>query len=1297
MAQPFVHEIQLRGPQGEVVRICATFDDGAMICAMSTKVFERVKHRLGAWQPSTRTLRMANGSLTRSEAAWTGTVELEGVTTTGTFEVFDSGGGWSFLLGKPMLQSFRAHHDYERDEIQVSDIKRSTVLTNQIGSAYYAKLASRGLPATSDWKQKTVTRSQATTVAAISNQREDSEQISRPGGKQHTRAEPETPSRQVSPFHPRRVEAILKAVTIGDSLSDAEREQVRQLVRTYADCFALSVREVTLAKDATMHLGIPPDAQLPMKARQRTFTPPQRRYLHKKVLEMQEAGIIERADPAKIKCVSATTLGQKQHEGRGLTLEELQHKVNKECEAAGLTPCFQVPPRDEHTNTEVSTTQEEQKWRICQDFREVNKYSKVAPMPQGDIRAKQHRLSGHKYVSVVDFASGFYAVEIDQDSRPYTAFYIEGLGHFWYARMPFGLTGAPTAFAAMAAGHLHDLIAEETLEIFVDDGGTAADTFNEMKTKLTRILNQVRDRKLSLSAAKSQLFMAEATFAGARVSAEGVLPDLTKLTAIVDWRRPSNALNLVSFLGLTGHFRDLIRGYARVEGPLRDLLVEVALPQPCTKTSYRRVMAAYELGSRWTEAHMKAFLDLKIAITSEPILRGPRWDGTPFIVTTDGSKDGFAGVLAQRFPHTKPDGTIKHKLHPIAFASKRTSASEAKYKPFLLEFAALKFALDKFSDIIWGFPVEIETDCQALRDTLLSEKPSAVHARWRDGIIGHQIIDVRHVLGKINVVADGLSRQWEGRQPTGEDGSEWTVNPDRDEQVGLTNDILLTLQEANEEQVGTLRERLKEEHLFIEVIDAILGQDSAKTVRDRKRARHRASQYVLEEGKLWKLHGGTSTRARTKTECVSRKEAEAMAEEQHRKGGHMGRDGVKIALLDRISSPDFDLAITRAIRSCAQCKNFGPTRLNALLQPITRRHPFELLVGDYLSMPAGKGAYHTIGLYLDTFSQHIWAFKYKSAGTAKTTIDALSTIGRHFVTPETFMTDGGSHFKNEAVREFCDANGCKHHVTPAYSPWVNGLVEGTNRILLHVLKRMCAPEVGEQDDDGTWGDLPRAWPDHLDTAVSALNRRILPALKFTPKELLLGMAINTPRTDPEAAARDTPSAAEAMVHMAYAAQQRVDGYEAIVKHAISRKHSYDRRALKKSGEVIFRTGQLVQIYRSDLDYTFKTERKMIPKWSQPYRIRTRIRNAYKLERLDGEEAEGEFSARRLREFIPKPGGKLETEQEGWLKDNPECEEAEAVRTPLFARGEHGMGDRGQADKERKTGTEVAEDVTRPLM
>jgi hypothetical protein len=199
---------------------------------------------------------------------------------------------------------------------------------------------------------------------------------------------------------------------------------------------------------------------------------------------------------------------------------------------------------------------------------------------------------------------------------------------------------------------------------------------------------------------------------------------------IVNWKQSATALNLAPFLGQTGHFRDLIKGYTQVEGPLRDLLATVPLPQPCTKSTYQRIMGIHKLEEQWKENHMKVFLDLKIAIMSEPILRGPRWDGMPFIITMDGCKDSFAGLLVQWSPHTKADGTVIHKLHPIAFISKQTLPTEAKYKPFLLEFTSLKFALDKFLDIIWGFPIEIETDCQALKDTMLSNKSSMVHMQW---------------------------------------------------------------------------------------------------------------------------------------------------------------------------------------------------------------------------------------------------------------------------------------------------------------------------------------------------------------------------------------------------------------------------------------------------------------------------------------------------------------------------------------------------------------------------------------
>jgi hypothetical protein len=236
---------------------------------------------------------------------------------------------------------------------------------------------------------------------------------------------------------------------------------------------------------------------------------------------------------------------------------------------------------------------------------------------------------------------------------------------------------------------------------------------------------------------------------------------------------------------------------------------------------------------------------------------------------------------------------------------------------------------------------------------------------------------------------------------------------------------------------------------------------------------------------------------------------------------------------------------------------------------------------------------------------------------------------------------------------------------------------------------------GEQTDEEGWEKLPRTWPDRLDEAVNALNHRILPALRFSPKELLLGIAINMPKTGIDTAEAEVGTP-EATIHMVYAAQQRIDGYEAMVKHAITRKRAFDRRVLKSSGEVIFNKGQLVQVYRSDLDYTFKTERKILPKWSQPHRITKRIRNAYELERLEGTPIEGEFSARRLRAFIPRPGSTLEQEQKEWEEKHSTEEETEletqgtevdAVRTPLFAGGEHGVGIGDKGAREPEPGQE----------
>ncbi|KAG6838693.1 hypothetical protein C0991_009496, partial [Blastosporella zonata] len=62
---------------------------------------------------------MADGKLVPAQAKWTGCIETGGVQIRASFEVFDSGGSWSFLFGKPLMWLFDAAHFYRRNVVKV--------------------------------------------------------------------------------------------------------------------------------------------------------------------------------------------------------------------------------------------------------------------------------------------------------------------------------------------------------------------------------------------------------------------------------------------------------------------------------------------------------------------------------------------------------------------------------------------------------------------------------------------------------------------------------------------------------------------------------------------------------------------------------------------------------------------------------------------------------------------------------------------------------------------------------------------------------------------------------------------------------------------------------------------------------------------------------------------------------------------------------------------------------------------------------------------------------------------------
>jgi hypothetical protein len=63
---PFLNTIKLHSPQGEIIRLKSTFDDGTMVNVIDLQAFQDVKHCLKPLKRSNRILHMADGRLVPS-------------------------------------------------------------------------------------------------------------------------------------------------------------------------------------------------------------------------------------------------------------------------------------------------------------------------------------------------------------------------------------------------------------------------------------------------------------------------------------------------------------------------------------------------------------------------------------------------------------------------------------------------------------------------------------------------------------------------------------------------------------------------------------------------------------------------------------------------------------------------------------------------------------------------------------------------------------------------------------------------------------------------------------------------------------------------------------------------------------------------------------------------------------------------------------------------------------------------------------------------------------------------------
>jgi hypothetical protein len=146
-------------------------------------------------------------------------------------------------------------------------------------------------------------------------------------------------TRSMHAFKPERVQKILELVTIGDDLTELQRKTVQALVAEFADCFALAVSEVKAVKNREHKLNIKPRTKFSTKIANCPFSPPQKAYFNKVLDELLEAGVVRPIAAEDVECCSPVSIAQKAYAHDGLTHNELIHRLDEQCTAAGRPPC----------------------------------------------------------------------------------------------------------------------------------------------------------------------------------------------------------------------------------------------------------------------------------------------------------------------------------------------------------------------------------------------------------------------------------------------------------------------------------------------------------------------------------------------------------------------------------------------------------------------------------------------------------------------------------------------------------------------------------------------------------------------------------------------------------------------------------------------------------------------------------------------------------------------------------------------------------------------------------------------
>lgn len=204
--------------------------------------------------------------------------------------------------------------------------------------------------------------------------------------------------------------------------------------------------------------------------------------------------------------------------------------------------------------------------RLVIDYRNINKKLIPDRYPIPRIDEILDNLGKAKYFSCLDLTSGFHQIPLHKESRDITSFSTDD-GQYRFKRLPFGFKISPNSFQRMMNFAFSGLKPNKAFT-YMDDLITIASSENQMLENLKEVFQTCRDRNLKLNPEKCSFFHHEVTFLGHKCTNQGLLPDDSKFSVILNYPRPHDADSARRFIAFCNYYRKFVNHFLLITHPI---------------------------------------------------------------------------------------------------------------------------------------------------------------------------------------------------------------------------------------------------------------------------------------------------------------------------------------------------------------------------------------------------------------------------------------------------------------------------------------------------------------------------------------------------------------------------------------------------------------------------------------------------------------------------------------------------------------------------------------------------------